>query len=129
MEQPQPGRRPGASTRVVLTCLKGFALSGLLTMVVVGGVQAGAGSSPGGISSPVVDAYQRVVERAVTDHNCSYTGYGDTAVPASALIRTTRGTLRQVSFEVGWDVYNGRRPGTLIAVCLDETDRAELVSN
>ena len=42
--------------------------------------------------------------------------------PASALIRTDAGEVRQVSFEVGWDVYNGRRAGTLIAVCRDESD-------
>ena len=129
MDPHRRGRRPGASTSVALACIKGFALSVLLTVMVVGGVQAGTGPAPRDTSSQVVDAYQRVVERAVSDHDCSYTGYGDAAVPASALIRTARGTVRQVSFEIGWDVYNGRRPGTLIAVCLEEIDRAELVSN
>ena len=46
-------------------------------------------------------------------------GFESGAVPSSALIRTARGQLRKVSFEVGWDVYNGRRPGTLVAVCLE----------
>jgi hypothetical protein len=37
------------------------------------------------------------------------------------------GDLRQVSFQVGWDVYNGKRPGTLIAVCLDDNSSSRLV--
>lgn len=36
----------------------------------------------------------------------------------SALIRTAGGQLREVPFRVGWDVYTGRRPGTLVAVCV-----------
>jgi hypothetical protein len=103
----------------VLATVKGAALGGLLTLVVVGGLRATTPSAhPRG--SEADDAYERVVQRAVLDHHCSYAGFGDTGIPASALIRTSGGQLRQVSFEVGWDVYNGKRPGTLVAVCLDE---------
>jgi hypothetical protein len=110
----------------VLATFKGAALGGLLTLVVVGGQHATAPSAqPGGTAE--ADAYARVVERAVADHRCSFAGFGDRAVPASALIRTAAGEVRQVSFEVGWDVYNGKRPGTLIAVCLDDNDPGELV--
>ena len=104
----------------MLATFKGAALGGLLTLVVVGGLHATAPSAHPGFTAEA-DAYQRVVQRAVADHHCSYAGFGSTTTPTSALIRTTRGKLRQVSFEVGWDVYNGRRPGTLIAVCLDDT--------
>jgi hypothetical protein len=38
--------------------------------------------------------------------------------PGRALIRTDQGRIRQVSFHVAWDVYNGRRPGTVLAVCV-----------
>ncbi len=31
-----------------------------------------------------------------------------------------QGQVRQVSFDVAWDVYKGRRPGTVLAVCVDE---------
>lgn len=40
------------------------------------------------------------------------------AADGSALIRTVGGELRQVPFRVGWDIYTGRRPGTLVAVCV-----------
>ena len=106
----------------MLATFKGAALGGLLTLVVVGGLHAHAPAAHPG-SKAETDAYQRVVQRAVADHRCSYAGFGDQAVPSSALIRTTAGEVRQVSFEVGWDVYNGRRPGTLIAVCLDDDQR------
>jgi hypothetical protein len=110
----------------VLATVKGAAFGGLLTVVVAGGPHANAPSAHPGFTAEA-DAYQRVVQRAVADHHCSYTGLGDQGVPASALIRNARGELRQVTFEVGWDVYNNRLPGTLIAVCLDDTRGNELV--
>jgi hypothetical protein len=91
----------------------------LLSLVVVGGLQA-ASSTGGGTTDSVDDAYQRVVERAVTNHRCSYEGFGEGTPAASALIRTAGGNVRVVSFEKGWDVYNGKLPGSLIAVCLDD---------
>jgi hypothetical protein len=94
--------------------------------VVVGGQHFSTPSALPGATAES-DGYQRVVERAVADHHCSYTGFGDGAVPTSALIRTPHGDLRQVSFDVGWDVYNHRRPGTLVAVCLDDPDSGRLV--
>jgi hypothetical protein len=113
---------------VVLAALKGATLGGLLTLAVASGLQttdaAGSGPRP---AERDADPAQQVVSRAVTDHQCSYGGFGDDAVPASALIRDAHGELRQVSFEVGWAVYNGKRPGTLIAVCLDRTRGNELV--
>jgi hypothetical protein len=114
--------------RVVLAAFKGAALGGLLTLVVVGGLHATAPSAHPGFTAEA-GASQGVVQRALVDHHCSYSGLGDTSVPASALIRTKAGEIRQVSFSVGWEVYNGRRPGTLIAVCRDDTRGSELVSN
>jgi hypothetical protein len=110
----------------VLATFKGAALGCLLTLVVVGGLRADAPSAHPGFTAEA-DAYQRVVQRAVADHHCSYAGFADQSVPASALIRNARGELWQVSFEVGWDVYNNKLPGTLIAVCLDDTRGNELV--
>jgi len=102
----------------VLALVKGVALGALLTLVVAGGLHAAAPSAPPHATGPAGSG-QRVVERAVADHHCSYSGFSAKAVPSSALIRTTDGKLRQVSFDVGWQVYNGTRPGTLVAVCLD----------
>jgi hypothetical protein len=103
----------------VLATVKGAALGGLLALLVVGGLHTASPSAhPAGSEEP--DAYRSAVQRAVADHHCSYTGLPDGAIPSSALIRTTHGQLRRVSFDVGWDVYTGRRPGTLVAVCAEE---------
>ena len=118
------GARPGL--RLWLTVVKGAALGSLLAVLVVGGLRTAA--SGGTWTAAVDDAYQRVVDRAVTDHRCSYRGFDEDSHAPSALIRTARGDVRLVSFEKGWDVYTGGRPGDLIAVCLDDrepaTDRA-----
>jgi hypothetical protein len=99
--------------------VKGLGLGALLSLSVAGGLGA-ASSTDGAATGSVDQAYQRVVERAVSDHRCSYQGFGPRSEAASALIRTSGGNVRVVSFEKGWDVFNGKRPGTLIAVCLDE---------
>jgi hypothetical protein len=51
--------------------------------------------------------------------DCSFQGAAAGEAPPTALIRTQHGQVREVPFSVGWDVYNGRRPGTLLAVCSD----------
>jgi len=118
VDSPRHRRTPRRPLRATLATFKGAALGGLLTIVVVGGQQAtGPSARPGSAVEP--EAHRGAVQQAVVDHHCSYEGFGKKAVPGSALIRTTRGAVRLVSFEVGWDVYNGDRPGTLLAVCLD----------
>ena len=107
---------------------KGVLLGGLLLMLLVGtmrGATASAGSSDQPIASRD-DAYQRVVARTMADLRCT-TGRAPDPGPSSALVRTAAGNVRVVSFEHGWDVYNGRRPGTLVAVCLDAAE-PELLS-
>ena len=122
MHLPRHRRGRPLATRVALASLKGAGVGGLLTVVVVNGLSAGAPSATPAATPPASE-HRGVVARAVVDHRCSYDGYGARAVPGSALIRTDAGRVRLVSFDVGWDVYNGRRPGTLIAVCLDPTER------
>jgi hypothetical protein len=115
-------RAARSGLRLGLTAVKGTCLGALASLVVIGGIQT---SSPGQTGTASVDdAYERVVQRAVTDHRCSASGFDDASQPASALIRNARGDVRIVSFEKGWDVYNGKRPGNLIAVCLDDRDTA-----
>ena len=57
------------------------------------------------------------VRRAMAEHQCSTTGFGDTADPRSALIRRD-GELLHVTFERAWSVFTGDRAGELVAVCL-----------
>ncbi|MDP2772776.1 MAG: hypothetical protein Q8O61_04390 [Nocardioides sp.] len=59
------------------------------------------------------------VEQAIRRHRCSVVGFDAGVEPRSALVRRG-GMLRHVSFDDGWKVFTGDRPGTLIAVCLSE---------
>jgi hypothetical protein len=95
--------RHALALRAVLTTVKVAALAVLLVGPAAGVVQSaapGTGSADAGCT-----------KRAVAEDR-----------PARALIRTEQGRVRQVSFDVAWDVYNGRRPGTVLAVC-PETPR------
>jgi hypothetical protein len=94
--------RPRRPLRVALGAGKAAALSALLMLVVAGGLNA---AGPSARPDAVAQGHQRADQPAGTGDACP------------ALIRTARGQLRQVSFAVGWDVYNGLRPGTLVAVC------------
>jgi hypothetical protein len=126
VDTPRHRRTPRRPLRGALAALQGLALGGLLTLVVVGGLDPTAPSAHPGITAEA-DASQGVVQQAVADHHCSYAGFHSATPPASALIRNARGELRQVTFKVGWAVYNHKLPGTLVAVCLDETRGNELV--
>jgi hypothetical protein len=65
---------------------------------------------------PVVEQVD-AVSRLMAEKRCSTQGLPDGAVPASALIRDRAGNVRQVTFDRGWAVHRGDRPGTLVAVC------------
>ena len=105
-------------THLALGVLKRTGLSTLLALVLVGGLGTAA---PGGHGTQSVDdAYHRVGQRAAADQRCSFQGFRRDAPAASALVRTPGGAVHVVSFEAGWDVFTGRHPGRLLAVCLDD---------
>ncbi|QIG44968.1 hypothetical protein G5V58_21300 [Nocardioides anomalus] len=70
------------------------------------GTPTGAAPEPAGPAGPA-------------GSDCSFRGAAAGDSPPTALIRTPRGQVREVPFAVGWDVYNGRRPGSLLAVCTE----------
>jgi hypothetical protein len=92
-----------APSRLALAGVKALAWSGLLGVVLASGTPA---------STPVTTP-----DRA--DARPSTAQAADRPECTAALIRTADGAVRRVRFAVGWDVYTGRRPGTLIAACLD----------
>ncbi|MDP2773486.1 MAG: hypothetical protein Q8O61_07990, partial [Nocardioides sp.] len=69
--------------------------------------------------APQVQTHSAAVERAIRRHRCSVVGFDAGVEPRSALVRRD-GKLRHVSFDDGWQVFTGDRPGTLIAVCLSD---------
>ena len=93
--------------RVVLTTFKGAALGGLLTLVVVGGLHATPSAHPG--LSAEADAYERVVSGRwpTTTARTPGSARHDPGLGADP---QRAGRAPAVSFEVGWDVYNGKRP-------------------
>lgn len=104
---------------MTLASAKGAVVAVLVALVLVHGSSGTPGAAPAGPTAGA-SADSQVVARAVAAHGCSATGFEAGSAPASALIRTDAGQLRQVPFDEGWDVYRGVRPGTLIAVCLDQ---------
>lgn len=113
-------RRLPRSARVALTAVKlgivgSIVVAGLATQPAVSGQVA---SGPGFAGYPVDDSPSRE-EQLLAEHDCSVTGFSD-ATPLSAVVRTSRGQLRHVSFDTGWAVYTRHGSATLVAVCLDD---------
>jgi len=94
---------------------------GTLAVLALGG----PGAALGVHADPTLDADRQAatmptaVERQMTRHQCSTTGFEDQQ-PLSALVRSARGTLRFVDFETGWQVYTRHGAASLVAVCLGE---------
>ena len=110
-----------AQVSSVLLAVKAAVLGAVLALTVTTGVTAsGTNAAVPDARPPVLtmDASAQVVQRVMSEHNCSSTGFAPGTQPDSALVRTTRGKLRVVSFDRGWDVFTGRAPGLLVAVCL-----------
>ena len=110
-----------------------FALGAVKTLILLvvlalamGIVGDGPPTGPGGSDdsatarldrAPQLKSRSATVEKAIRRHRCSVVGFGAGVEPRSALVRR-EGKLRHVSFDAGWEVFTGERPGTLIAVCL-----------
>lgn len=88
---------------------------------IVGGASTGADGAAARLDRAVPEpqAFAPVVEQAIRRHDCSVVGFDAGVEPRSALVRH-QGRLRHVSFDDGWAVFTGQRPGQLVAVCLDD---------
>ncbi|WP_372728992.1 hypothetical protein [Nocardioides sp.] len=123
MHSPPPPR-----VRRTLLVVKAALLGACFTLTLgLGIVSTSGGEAPGRsvrLPEPAAgEHHARDVRRAIRKHGCSTTGLDPALVPATALVRTADGRLRHVSFERGWAVYTGARPGTLIAVCTMDGER------
>ena len=94
----------------------GIALEALI--ITAAGMQDGAPSGSGAAAWARADQASASQVRLMRKYACSTVGYADSVAPQSAIIRSTAGDLRVVSFARGWDVYTGDSPATLVAVCL-----------
>lgn len=103
---------------LLLTSAKVLALA-LAVLFLGSGFVTGTPTRAQAPSALRLDASASGLERAMAEHECTTTGFGDSADPRSALIRH-QGRLQHVSFERAWSVFTGEQPGELVAVCLSE---------
>jgi hypothetical protein len=102
----------------MLSVGKALAL-GLVLVVLVSGFATRTPTRAHDPSALRLDLGAKDLQRAMSEHDCTTTGFGDSATPRSALIRH-QGRLRHVTFERAWSVFTGEQPGELLAVCLGE---------
>jgi hypothetical protein len=123
----RPARCPGvAVTRGLATAartvrlLVAVAALALLLAAIVAGVDRTDGPS-----STTPREQVAVGEIGSSPVPCLERGYAAPSADGEvvALVRGPAGAVRAVSFEHGWRVYQGRRPGTLVAVCRDTSAR------
>ncbi|WP_372728991.1 hypothetical protein [Nocardioides sp.] len=98
--------------------MKAMLLGALLALIASIGVVAAtkaASSSPA--TPPSSAGFSRLDANALHQNRCASSGLATVSKGPQALIRTPRGRLRLVSFEKGWEIYTGDRPGTLVAIC------------
>ncbi|CAB4684399.1 MAG: hypothetical protein F2667_00135 [Actinobacteria bacterium] len=105
--------KPPARVLLGLRVVK-VALVGMLMSLLIG---LHAQATPAD-QAPVADPFADTVDQLMSANRCSFTGFGPTEIPASALLRVSTDQVRVVSFERGWAAYEGTKPGTLVAVCL-----------
>ena len=100
----QPSRQAVLAVRAVKVAAT-TAVAGAAIVLTLGGATA----TPAGSQS---DGGAAQAEGEFLDARCA-----DAA--GMTIVRTPRGETRAVSFEQGWKVYRGERPGTLVVVCPD----------
>jgi len=103
----KPSRRVVLAVRTVKASATGL-LAGTAIVVTLSGALANPPAEP----PASTERSARLAENTDLDGRCVGAG-GD------AIIRTVSGRTRTVSFERGWQIYRGKRPGTLLAVCPD----------
>jgi hypothetical protein len=103
----QPSRRAVLAVRTVKASATA-ALAGTAIALTLGGAIA----NPPGEPPSSAETSTRLAERAGLDSRCA-------GAAGRTIVRTPRGETKAVSFEQGWRIYRGERPGTLVVVCPD----------
>lgn len=80
------------------------------------GLGDGAGTTASQVAIPAPTGAR--VEALMDRYRCSIEGFGERAVPRSAIIRRPDGRVALVSFDRGWRVFQEHGPTSLVAVCL-----------
>lgn len=111
-------RRPPRPARLAVQATKGGVVMAVATMAC--GIGASVHTQDVTAERDAAEgpstAQQAHVAHLMAEHRCSASGFGPDVIPGSALVLRHR-HVRHVSFDVGWAVYTGDAPGTLLAVC------------
>jgi hypothetical protein len=97
---------------------------GMVLLFLVSGLVARTPTRTHDPSALRLDLGTTDLERAMAEHDCTATGFGDRATPRSGLI-LREGRLEHVSFDRAWSVFTGEQAGELVAVCLSEASVPE----
>jgi hypothetical protein len=78
------------------------------------GLSEDTGASQSRVQTPTSARVESLMDR----YRCSTDGFGEQAIPRSAIIRRADGHVDLVSFDRGWAVFQEHGPASLVAVCL-----------
>ncbi|MGD9958978.1 hypothetical protein [Nocardioides sp.] len=73
-------------------------------------------AAPGVAPAAAPEPRQRALARLSRTWECSASGLPPGVIPAHALVRVA-GNLEVTTFDIGWAIHLGERPGRLLAVC------------
>jgi len=102
---------------VVLTVRTALTAAGLTVFVFLAALSV-IGAPPGATPDRQQIGLASSLDQMLERNNCSTTGFGRDVIPSQAVILTPDGATSLVSFDHGWKVFEGKRPGQLVAVCL-----------
>jgi hypothetical protein len=78
------------------------------------GLSDDSGTSHSRVQTPTSARVDALMDR----YRCSTEGFGERAIPRSAIVRRADGHVALVSFDRGWEVFQQHGPASLVAVCL-----------
>lgn len=112
---------PAAITRsrlesAVLSARTALTAGGLTLLVGVGAISVI--SAPPEAAVPEQIGLSSGLDRMLERNHCSTTGFEPDVIPSKAIVINARGVSELVSFDHGWEVFEGEKPGELVAVCL-----------
>ncbi len=113
-------RRPGKRVALALAFGKGAVLAGALALTISAVVASteSAEVATDDNTAAVREVVPPALDRSITEHRCSMTGFGADVLPRSALVEVD-GRVKHTTFDEGWAIYTEDRPGRLLAVCID----------
>lgn len=112
---PEPALRRAvlAAKFAIVAAMAFFAVSSASAAATTAGPTEGVTAAQE-VSAPA--AGQARLDKLVNLHDCSAAGFGADVIPGSSLVLQDD-KVRHVSFDDGWAIYTGEKPGTLLALC------------